>query len=475
MRAFGVPLNDSDTRRLEAAHHSLQAAHKGMLEVMSIMQNGMQHISEKLAEERKLAVQYLPDEILMHIFECVFDDDDRVIAIEMQELFPLVCKRWRTILYAIPRFWNKVQSFRPPKVIDACLERSKGAGLEIHFGITKQDIKGGKDMPAEIARFCAQVLPHSQRWESFSVVTLNVPLSSTSLIFKSIREQCGSLELPNLRSMQIKWTNEDGSSDEEQLNNDDLHFYSSWSMPQLSKLEVDNFIPRSCVGNTLASCDLSFGALRWTDMEFLSEFLQSMKRVQELKLSFQHIDADTWPDERTSLPNLQKLSLVFNEETHESAPGLVQMLDVPNVADINLTATLDEWTELRDLVSCFDQEDAFESVEKLSIHVDRSSTAFDQLNKMVFDTFPNLEYLKIRAQNAITDVHTSSNDPNLTTFICSQCDVFDGNVAKDIIDQMERDGLLDEFKNLAVVDMPMFSPQRYVILRKLSKKKVNWE
>lgn len=152
------------------------------------------------------------------------------------------------------------------------------------------------------------------------------------------------------------------------------------------------------------------------------------------------------------------------------------MLDVPNVTDINLTATLDEWTELRDLVSCFDQEDAFESVKKLSICVDRSSTAFDQLNKMVFDTFPNLEYLKTRAQNIITDLHTSSNDPTLKTFICSQCDVFDGNVAKDIIDQMERDGLLDEFKNLAVVDSPMFSPQRYVILRKLSKKKkVNWE
>lgn len=244
MRVFGGPSNLSGMRRLEIGYEYLLAVNTGMLEAMSIIQTGIQQIGQQLAQEKmKLTVQHLPDEILMHIFEFVFDDEDRFTAIQLQETFPLVCRRWRTLVYAIPRFWNKIYSFQSPRYVDACLGRSKGTGLDLYMETTKLDSETGKDMFTEAARFCAQLLPHSQRWESFSLVA-DASRSTALTLFNSIRVHSGSLQLPNLHSMHITWTSMDVTSDEELLNNDDLHFYSSWGMPQLSKLVVDNFIPR---------------------------------------------------------------------------------------------------------------------------------------------------------------------------------------------------------------------------------------
>lgn len=477
MRVFGGPSNLSGTRRLEIGYEYLLAVNTGMLEAMSIIQTGIQQIGQQLAQEKmKLTVQHLPDEILMHIFEFVFDDEDRFTAIQLQETFPRVCKRWCTLVYAIPRFWNKLYSFQSPRYIDTCLERSKRTGLELYLENTKLDAETGKDMFTEAARFCAQLLPHSQRWESFSLVA-DASRSTALTLFNSIRVHSGSLQLPNLHSMHITWTSMDVTSDEDLLNNDDLHFYSSWGMPKLSKLVVDNFIPRLCIGHTLTSCELYFASLRRTNVLLLLDFLRSLIRVQELKLSFRYIDGIPWPDldVPASLPSLQKLSLVFKERSPEFASELVPSLDIPNVTDIDITATLEHWSELHELLSCFEEEEAYDSVKRFSIRVERSSTVFDQHINMVFDIFPNLEHLDIGAHDAISDLHSSFNCPSLKSLRFIQCDAFNGNIAKAIIDQVEHDGRLEEFEKLEVICCPTFNSQRYFLVNKLPKEKVDWK
>lgn len=431
-------------------------------------------LGEKLAEGKmKVTVQHLPDEILMQILEFVFDDDDGMEASSLQKHFPLVCKRWRTLVNAIPRFWNRVHMFRSPSYIGACLERTKNLGIDLGVFINKAHEKK-KNMPTKAADFCSQLLPHSQRWESFYTSALNVTTSPAQALSESTRSHCGLLELPNLRSLHITWTSGDVTSDEERMHNNNLHLYSSWSMPNLTRLEAFCFIPCSCIGHTLTACELYFGPERCIDMELLFVFLRSLIRAQELTLSFLFVDDDTWPAVPISIPTLLKLSLNFQSEA-QNASELVPLLDIPNATDIGLEATLERWGEPHDLLLCFGQEGSYASVKRFSLRVQRSSTVFDQHINTVFDTFRNLEHLGIEAHDAFRRLRSPFNCRSLRSLHFNRCDAFNGNIAEAIINHVESDGRLEEFEKLEVIICPTFRDRRYTLLNKLAKEKTDWE
>lgn len=476
MRAFGGSANLSNARRLEIGHEYLLAANSGMLEVMSIIQNGIQQIGENLAQEKmKTTVQHLPDETLMQIFELVFDCENGANAYSLRRGFPLVCKRWRTLVTAIPRFWNDFQIFQSPGYTEACLERSQNVGIDLHMFITRLE-EERNDIPAKTAKFCEQLLPHSPRWESLRITAFNVMTSVGQALFDTARTHYGSLDLPNLRSLYIVWTSDDGTSDEEMLNNDSLHLYSSWSMPHLSKLEMHDLIPRACIGHTLTTCNLSFGPERWTNMNLVFVFLRSLTRVEKLKLSFHYVMQSTWPNMPVSFPNLRRLDLDFHDVAH-NAHELVPLLDIPNVTKIKLAAAVEHWVDLHHLLTCFEREESYASVKSFSLCVQRRSTVFDRHINKIFNTFRNLEHLGISAHDAIPSrrLRSQFNCRSLRTVSFGECNAFNGNIAEAIIHQVERDGRLEEFEKLEVIDCPTFRYHKNDLVEKLSKKKIDWE
>lgn len=452
---------DTDWLRLKFAEMLLLKSHEGLIGTLNVVNHGLLQIQQELAKVRRLAtIQDLPDEILMHIFELMCVEDFHSSFILRQSL-SIVCKRWRDLAYACPQLWNSLVSTQSSGHISSCLERVKNSGLKLtviaDFPSNGDTTRTNNPYNAE---FLEQVLPFSLQWERFELCSLTLPVNKATGLFMNVRDQCRSLTLPKLQTLRLTWTEKYDTAGEQWMDQNDLHFYASWNMPILSKLEVENFIPLSCFGPSLVSCKINMTSWMERDMARLLQFIGSLERLRELELRLDGYDDDTWPIAPTSLPTLRKLSLIIDfYEDLDCVARLIGLLDFPNVTDMNLEVEMGDWMYFQDLLPCFENGRSFPSVKHLNICLRRRSTAFDHYIDVIFKAFPNLEHYGMSAHDSeyypSTDCRLFSC-PHLKSLRFERCDAFDGRIADALLQQCERDGRLDEFGKLEVFDCPTF-------------------
>ena len=450
-------------------------AHRGLTEVTSLICDALVLPSVEFGTTKMLpiaSIENLPNEVLMQIFELACYDEYLYGELATRSI-SLVSKRWQSLIYTIPKIWNKFTLQQSSEVIDACLKRVGTFDIEVNLHDLVTPIKDTLVIP----RVLDQLLPYSRQWETLALCAIGSPTTSADLFFKTIRDSCGSLELPNLRTLRIVRLVDDGPVDDDLSGDLKLHLYSSWSMPNLENLRVGGFVPHTSLGPTLLFCSLSLPD-QIMDPMTLFDFLRSLSRIRELELIIKSFDDGWWSTLPVHLPTLQKLTIEYMDTQPDFASSFIALLDIPNVIEMQLSASLSIWSDLYDLLDCFGQERQYQSIKKFKVKLNRSTTAFDHFINKIFESLPNLEHFGINANDKHdSNMASTFSCPPLKSLRFEKCDAFNGSVMTAILNQIERDGRLDKLEKVEVSDCPTFRDNRYdeIMQSEKLKGKVSWD
>ena len=301
--------------------------------------------------------------------------------------------------------------------------------------------------------------------------------ASADQFFKTIRDNCGALELPRLRTLIINRTVDSEFMVDGVVDNVDLHLYSSWDMPALENLHITGFIPHHCFGASLLSCSI-FLENEVANVTSLFNFLGTLTRLRELELRLITFDESSWPDASINLSSLRKLKIDFGRSEPYYASKFVSLLDIPNISDLHLSASVAIWTHLHTLLDCFRGGKRYESLRSFTIDLKRNTAFFDQFINMMFESFPNLEHFDISAYDKLNaDASSVVQCPPLKTLRFRECNAFNGSVMSRILERLDRCGRLEKFKKLEVVDCPTFEFSKVDKLIKSAKLKgkIDWK
>ncbi|HEV7736455.1 MAG TPA: hypothetical protein VGO47_03670 [Chlamydiales bacterium] len=98
-------------------------------------------------------IHILPDEILLTIFRCWWDERIEKChgyAMGKQLLLSWVCQRWRTLVQNDPAFWTYIDNRGPTDALRENVQRSKNAGLHVKLIRIEQQPKGQEKIIADI-------------------------------------------------------------------------------------------------------------------------------------------------------------------------------------------------------------------------------------------------------------------------------------------------------------------------------------
>ncbi|KAG8944177.1 hypothetical protein FRC04_002133 [Tulasnella sp. 424] len=74
-----------------------------------------------------------------------------------------VCKKWKIAAESTPSLWSHLSNANPPGMLDACIQRSSGVAITVHFD-------GSMEYPSTVQsaldKFVDKVTPHRLRWRS---------------------------------------------------------------------------------------------------------------------------------------------------------------------------------------------------------------------------------------------------------------------------------------------------------------------
>ncbi|KAG8959342.1 hypothetical protein FRC05_007902 [Tulasnella sp. 425] len=111
-------------------------------------------------------VKDLPSTCLRSIF--IYGTPDPTITLAKtyrSALYGLmaVCKKWKIAAESTPSLWSHLSNSSPPGMLDACIQRSSGVAITVHFD-------GSMEYPSTVQsaldKFVDKVTPHRLRWRS---------------------------------------------------------------------------------------------------------------------------------------------------------------------------------------------------------------------------------------------------------------------------------------------------------------------
>lgn len=187
------------------------------------------------------------------------------------------------------------------------------------------------------------------------------------------------------------------------INNPDLHVYSSWTMPELRHLRTENLIPHACLAANLTSFYMSCPIAENVDMVALMAFLESCSQLVRLTVLFFEVKADETALPVIELPMLRKFSLsVYSRPTEECAKNLMLALRMPNLLEMSLDLHVkprdvdDLYDLLKDMLPL--DKEHYSSIQDFRIKVDwsRREKLYSPLD-VVGDKIPDVRHLSIDA------------------------------------------------------------------------------
>lgn len=181
----------------------------------------------------------LPDELLAMILEYALETGTavRIRRRYTIQTLSLVCQRFRRILKQSPCTWSYIDNNDDMQFVRTCLARSGSVGLSVFFTITG-------DNNADALQMLATIAPHSARWENLTI-SFNEGHPYTRTESFCLSERLQNLYLPSLQSLCLL-------VDPGNVEGDIYHFYESWDMPSLQRLEI-NKVPRKFVAPAVTS------------------------------------------------------------------------------------------------------------------------------------------------------------------------------------------------------------------------------
>lgn len=440
----------------------------------------------------KRGMASLPDDLLVCIFEFACEYPPKRMATALSH----VNQHCRAVLLNMPKFWSNLACSRTgtPEKTYEYLSRSRAVPLSIDLSTR------GRPSGDQLA-FLDAVTLHASRWATCSVRAENFQprgallLPGSELYLSHLRSLCDCRQFPLLTSLSIAIGWQDSPSDlEGVLNDETLHFYSTWKMPCLRRLTVTNFIPLPIFGSSLTSCEieLEMESLVRCNLDSLRQFLEPLSSLSTLSvylrdIQFHRDGANSSHFPVTVLPGLRSFSL-STAFLHPSAiEPLMQILRAPHVrklsayikvdSDSSGAEAVDNW--LRYFFLIHTVQTPIEFISELHISVIAiEEFEVHSLFASIFSALPRLQRLSVFAPYIVhhpPQIHNSlSTVPPLKFLRFEHCRLFSNDFVVELLALLaaQRGHSWDDFDRLEVIGCELFS--RMTIEDILPKEKITW-
>ncbi|TDL30149.1 hypothetical protein BD410DRAFT_54008 [Rickenella mellea] len=190
---FRMPAVSKSLRRLRKSRNVLRVLLRIAVSKIDVLENNcMPYFFEK-------GIKALPDELLRHIFEVGYEDED--ININGCANFSVhvsgISRHFRRVALGSPCIWKRLHSGMSPELLAMLTSRSKNIGLHIRLNTWHLEEDRLLEF-ARISQFMQIAATHCRRWESFELDSHRV----WSAI--SILRQYSNLDLPRLSSLSLR-------------------------------------------------------------------------------------------------------------------------------------------------------------------------------------------------------------------------------------------------------------------------------
>lgn len=321
-------------------------------------------------EAQKEPANWLPPELLIHIFLELADMDFKDPDYRPPMVVSQVCAKWRTIAISAPHLWRRVvfQGFTQVELYNLYVKRSENVPIE--FDYTSIPSLAPTKESMQVARYLAKSLQHSRRVQSFSLQCNSAP--SLSYIIPSINDHRKTF--PHLRYLNLSIATENPSLAEVyhllEKEKDVLMELESASVTyvlnnspllRLRLEEVPLFsIPIAFIAN-LRSLELSFSPKKtqsrdyyYLKMSSLCRFLALTPFLEELTLantvpyfdvSLPALDGATPDDADSSVTRMKPVKLEHLKTIDWTWPYTGDVHRFLSMIDVPALEKLDLWVE----------------------------------------------------------------------------------------------------------------------------------
>lgn len=264
---------------------------------------------------RSTGLSLLPDDLLTYIFEMYIEmsvlPGGCLDPTYSPHVLASVCRRFREIVLGRPGFWKHVSLEFPRMRLLSLKERCPAP--VVHVGVLDER------SPLELDNF-SFIHPY-QQWREFRLRYINKKIRH--LYFERLKSLIQT-PLESLECLSISNEFEDDEDEDEgpvsnYLDGRDMRTLSSWQMPNLARLELQNVIPTAplqCGNVTSFYLHMEDHRVETLSMAAFRQLLLSMPKVQSLSIALDiSFSFDTSPGTRLSLPSLRSLELEIEGET----------------------------------------------------------------------------------------------------------------------------------------------------------------
>ncbi|KLO14724.1 hypothetical protein SCHPADRAFT_889029 [Schizopora paradoxa] len=340
-------------------------------EAMSVASRALSQLAELVSvqaaasEKSVLALQLrtgfsiLPDDILAVVLEdaaysdvmdsisMFFSDNVSTAAlrtVEAAKKLSHTCQRFRHIITRLPELWNRINHWMPHEMATTCFKRLGSA-------VARVDIDVAMRGHSLILKFIDVAKQYSALWRKFYYYDSSWPHvngEEAYHLFEEIGERTFKLEAHSLTYLEVKYPR---SMDVHRLR-DVPHFYSTWSMPNLSEMYVGGIIPVPFADATslknlhlvLRRGDDDSSELGRYDPLALSSFFDSCVALEELDIEVDCTAYDDEPQLFTSRPRnpislgrVEKASFTFSDCTKKNVEPVMDNILLPVVSFMSLS------------------------------------------------------------------------------------------------------------------------------------------
>lgn len=452
-----------------------------------------------MALERKNGFSSLPDEILAVVLEnaaydCDVDNRDgppyynyRVTSsapirtVRAAIKLSHSCRRFRRLILNIPAFYNRICNSMPPDMVSTCCDRltTTNVGMDVRlYNNSTEDM--------DFIRMAMKNSKHWHHYTHFYSSTWEIDeefIADMEVLAKTVHK----LDAPSLTSVSIHYPSSTTTHIQEGRRQDTFFYFKTWTMPNLSMLNLGNVIPSPFAG----SASLRQLSLQWNpeednlvmfSLQTLDAFLAPCVLLEELAIEL--VCVSRLLSRVTSMGRLAKLdrlirtNFTFRECDIHVVKTVMKELGFPSVQSMKLhilmpydSLTVDPDMPEGDvhdiLLEMFPDRTAFTKLSDLQLECDISRTYRPIQVSIPFVGLSKIKHLCLVTKNSIlAPIPSGISLPSLRSLSFQYCRKLEVDWIASLLGVVKANGIFEpshlEVKECRWTKYPVFTPSSWL-------------
>ncbi|KLO04118.1 hypothetical protein SCHPADRAFT_947957 [Schizopora paradoxa] len=235
----------------------------------------------------------------------------------------------------MPVFFNRICSSMPPDMLSTCYDRLTTMNVGMDITMHSESV--------EATDFIRMAMGNSKNWRHYIHFSREIGEVSVADL-EDLASTTHELDAPSLISVSIHYPPSTTALIQEELRQDALCYFRTWTMPKLMMLKLSNIIPSPFVGSaSLRQLSLQIGhegvGNGMFNLQALVAFLVSCVLLEELDIELVGV-ASLWQviatNQHASVGSVNRINFTFRDCNIRVVKPMMEVLSFPNVRSMQL-------------------------------------------------------------------------------------------------------------------------------------------